>query len=295
MTSPDSAPGPRRLIPWQRRASYLPGTTRRQRKIQRQRQVYALVAVLLVAGTTGGLFALANYQNAGSTQTVSCADFPQYCVPLAGGGAAYPDLEAPGARRLDAASEGAAGVVRGVAPELMPRLGDPDAPVQFTVIMAYPCGHCAAYHVGDLHRFIRDDVLTGRASLQFGLSNGTGGQYTQRANQATLCAGEQGAAWEVSDEFFRQSQAMSYRTAFTLPRIRQTVENMGLDGAALERCVLENRYLDVLLEQRAFAAAQGMTHTPTVWVRYGTDGPWMRVEDRSYDGLRALVEAAPPG
>ncbi len=291
-TNPDAST--RSLIPWRKRAEYLPGRTRRQRQAQHREQINALLVVVLIVVVAGGLFTLLNYQNAGSTKAVSCDAYPQYCVPLAGG-AGNPNfaaLEAADSRELDAEPESAEGVVRGVDPtHNFAMIGDPDAPIHFVTVSDFACSHCQDFHMGDMDRFIDDYVLTGQATVGFVMSTGTGRAYSELASQAALCAGEQGAFWEMSDEFFRQANSRGVGQAFTLGEIEETADQMGLDSETLIDCVASGRYLRALDDFRAFSIDNGVTGTPTVLVRYGDSQSWSKV-NRDYGNLKALTEAA---
>ncbi|MBN2304869.1 MAG: thioredoxin domain-containing protein [Anaerolineae bacterium] len=284
----------RSLIPWRKRAEFRPGKTRRQRQTQYRNQINALLIVLLVAIVGGGVYTLINYREAGSTKTVSCDAFPEYCLPLAGGagGEDYANLEAPGSRELDAESEGVAGVVRGINPiHGFAELGDPAAPIHFVTVSDFACSHCQDFHMGDLKRFIKDYVLSGQATFGFVMGSGTGGAYSQLANQAALCAGEQGAFWEISSEFFRQANAGSVTQKFTIDGFRNTAEEMGLDGEQLINCIASGKYQNLINSYLTFGIDNGVTGTPTVLVSYGGSDSWSKV-NRTYDSLKALTEAA---
>ena len=193
-------------LPWRGRAQYARGRTRKQRQDQYNSQIKVLSIVLAVTLVAAGLFIYANWLQTGNTKAASCADFPEFCVPLAGGvsgGGEMANLEAPSARTLDGESTAAEGVVRGVNDDFMPFMGNPDAPIHFVLMADYACPHCQDYHANDYQKFFDDYVLTGQATMAIGLLTGTGGQYSQTASTAALCAGEQGAFWEFNDELFR--------------------------------------------------------------------------------------------
>jgi protein-disulfide isomerase len=281
-------------IPWRKRADFKVGTTRKQRQSQYRQQVNALLIILLAAVVMGGLVVSVNYRSAGSTKTVSCEEFPEYCVPLAGGATGSGDIaanEAAGSRTLDTASNGAPGVVRGFNTDNVPFIGDPNAPIQFVTVMDFACSHCQDFHLGDLKRFFNDYVLTGEASFGVIMTTGTGGAYSEIASQAALCAGEQGAYWEMSDELFRLANSMGVQSAFSLAQIKRSADDMGLDSKKLVDCVNSSRYLSFLNNYRLWAQDNGVTGTPTVLYRYSSTGTWNKT-DRSYANLQALTEAA---
>lgn len=279
------------LFPWGARATFSPGKTRRQRQEQWQRQTTILVAVLAVSIIASAVFIVANWRQIGGAKAVSCAAFPQFCLPHAGGSTTLPALEAAGVRQLDGQSSGAPGVVRGVDVNGIPTLGDPSAPVHFVTVSDYACPHCQNYHETDVPRFIEDYVLTGQATFGIALATGTGQFYSETASQAALCAGEQGAFWEMSEEMFRLARTRQLASAFSLDQIRDSAREMGLDAQKLVECVASNRYAQSLRQFRVFAGDHGVSATPTVLVSYGDSNVWTIVR-RDYESLKQLTEAA---
>lgn len=282
---------------WRKRAQFRVGKTRKQRQAQYRQQVNALIVIVLVTVVSGGLVVYMNYREAGSTKTVSCDEFPEYCVPLAGGAGGNSALQANESatvRELDAESKGAPGVVRGFNEDNVPFMGDPDAPIHFISVSDFACSHCQNYHQGDLKRFFNDYVLAGQATFGFVMTTGTGGAYSEIASQAALCAGEQGAFWEMTDEMFRLANSMGVTSAFSLQQIQQSADDMGLDSKEIVDCVNSSRYLSFLNSYRALAQDNGVTGTPTVLFRYAGTSEWNRLQggQRSYDNIAALTEAA---
>ncbi len=278
-------------LPWGARAVFRPGKTRRQRQEQWRQQTTILGVILAVSVVASAVFIIANWQQVDEIKTVSCAAFPQFCVPLAGGSTAMPALEASGARQIDAESSGVPGVVRGVDANGIPTIGDPSAPIHVVTVSDYACPHCQDYHDTDVPRFIEDYVLTGQATFGFVLTTGTGQFYSETASQAALCAGEQGAFWEMSAEMFRLARTRQLASAFSLDQIRDSAKEMGLDGDTLIECVASNRYASSLRQFRTFATDNGVNATPTVLVSYGDANRWTIVR-RDYETLKQLTEAA---
>ncbi len=281
-------------VPWRARAKYQVGKTRRQRQAQHRQQANALLIVLMAALVVGVLIVLINWQNAGSTKSVSCDAFPQYCVPLAGGSADFPNLEAASVRTLNKESSGAAGVVRGVADGTVPFIGNPNAPIHFIVVADFACSHCNTYHTSDLDVFIKNEVMAGKATVGMMMTTGTGGLYSQAATSAALCAGEQGAYWEMSDEIFRLARSQGVQSGFALTQLQQSANAMGLDGDKLLECISSNRYANVINGYQTFAMDHGVTGTPALLVSYDDSGEWilLQYEARAYANMKALTDAA---
>jgi len=281
----------RSSFPWKARVTYPKGKTRRQRQAQYRHQINVLTMVLAVTVIASAVFIIANWREGGAIKAVSCAEFPEFCVPPAGESSVAPAFESPGSRELDAESSGAPGVVRGVDSNNIPTIGDPNAPIHFVVVSDFACSHCQDYHKTDIPRFINDYVLPGQATFGFVMTTGTGGIYSETASQAALCAGEQGAFWEMSDELFRLARKSSPASAFSLNQIRDSANSMGLDGKRIIECVATGNYRNVLAQFRTFALDNGVSGTPSVLVSYGDANQW-RIVQRDYNTLKTLTEAA---
>jgi protein-disulfide isomerase len=228
----------------------------------------------------------ATYPPFAQIQPLNCANYPLGCVPLVGGGdptGPLAHVESPDTRTLDQPSQGASGVVRGLTPDGAPFIGDPAARIHFALIEDFTCPHCQEYHRNDLKRFIQDYVLTGKATLEVFFMSYTP-TLSETADAAALCAGEQGALWEMEGQLLAQGD-------YTFERIQATADQMGLDGAALIDCIQSERYRPILKEYTLFANDRGVSAVPSMMVRYDGSDEWKLI-DRSYDNLAALVEAA---
>ncbi len=296
-----AAKEPRFSIPWTVRARYQAGATRRQRQEQYNHQLTVFGVLFGVTLVAGLLFIFINYRGAGSTKSASCDDYPQYCVPLAGGAQGdenFQKNETAETRTLDADSAGVEGVIRGFTSisdandqnsVYTPFIGDPNAPFQLMLVADFACSHCQTYHQGELSNIIKDFVLTGKANLTFLMTTGTGGTFSETVSQAAMCAGEQGAFWEMSDEIFRLGNSMSVQEAFTLSQMRESANAMGLNGNTLESCVTSNRYSPIIGSYTPVTYSYGVTGTPTMLFRKGSTGTWTKV-DRDYGTIQNLIE-----
>lgn len=251
--------------------------------------VRAMRGATATAASAGRATLAAEETATAAARALSCDDFPQYCVPLAGwppGGGALAGNEDATARALDAAGAGVAGVVRGYTVDQLPLLGDPAAPLQLALFTDPVCSACQAYHLGELQEVIEDLVLSGEASLRLVLLADVGGAASERAAQAMLCAGEQGGLWELGEAL----AGLGNPAAYTLARIATTAAGIGLDGAAITACLEAGTYAPLLEQYAGFAIEQGVAVTPTLLARLDESGGWQTVE-RDVAALRALIEA----
>lgn len=165
-------------------------------------------------------------------------------------------------------------------------LGDPEAPVSLTVYSSFACPPC-----GDFNNDVsaHDDILAyvreGSLTLQFvpyyitgHLPNGEG------AARAAVCAGEQGAFFEMKDTLF------SWQTLpdvpFTDANFNEAAAALGLDTAAFEACFDDPNTTAALDAAIELGVGAGVVGTPTVIINNRL------IENRSLDSvLDAIAEA----
>ena len=217
-----------------------------------------------------------------------CTAYAQYCVPLVGGGSGdMAHVESPDVRTVTAENES---VVRGVTADGTLFIGNPDAPVHILEFLDFACPHCIDYHETGVTPLIQNAVLTGQATFQVGLMAFVAGDYSRDAAYAMLCAGEQGAAWEMYDALFAHIQTQG-TGAYSMNGLRAIGDELNINSSALVSCIQSGRYAGAMAAYDDLAAANGVTGTPTVLVRYGDSGEWTKV-DRGYDALMTLIEQA---
>ncbi|NDJ74653.1 MAG: thioredoxin domain-containing protein [Chloroflexi bacterium] len=247
----------------------------------------------------------------GASPALTCLDDSEYCVPYDGFGDlaadAIPVAFANNETGSDSGETGdeAGNVVRGyvlttvvddfghAATAATPFLGNRDAPIQFAVISNFACSHCNGYHTGDLHRFITDYVLTGQAGLRYILMVTTGGgDNARRAGMAAICAGEQGAFWEMTDELFLLARTQGMIAGFSMLQLSGAAAEMGLDGDALAACIESGAYEEaVATDHLQLGRLMGATGTPSIASKTADMDTWVIVS-RDYETMEALTLAA---
>jgi protein-disulfide isomerase len=211
-----------------------------------------------------------------------CDRYPVFCVPLVGGGeGVFAQSETPESR--DMALAAGTGVVRGISEDGSYFIGDPATLIRFKLFHNFGCPHCRAFYNGDLIRFIESYVATGKAMLEVDVMDFGTPPYPTQAAYGAMCAGEQGAYWEMEAILYeRPSEA-------TQDQIVGFAEELGLDSAALRDCMVSERYAEGLDVHNLLAFDLGVNATPTVLVSYG-DGTWTPIS-RAYDNLAAMTDA----
>jgi protein-disulfide isomerase len=218
-----------------------------------------------------------------------CNLYPIYCVPFIDA-APLAGVETAGLREGLDPGQAAPGVVRGMTDDGRAFLGDPEAPVELAEVRDFGCPHCRDYHLTDLPRIFEDFVLTGE--IQFSVLTVSGSSPTQTAALASVCAGEQGALWEMSDRLYHDSDEIGAGMAFSLDGITAAADDMSLDSDALAECINSGRYQTLLDDYHTFAIDNGVAAVPTILMRYRGQTTWTIIR-RDYDTLRAAVEDAP--
>lgn len=223
-----------------------------------------------------------------------CNDYPQYCVPFAGG-PMVDDIpnEAPGVRPVLSGPSNVPHIVRGVTPEGGLFIGNPDAPIHFLEYLDYACPHCANYEDETIAPFILQAVTSGQATYEIRIMTFVAGELSTNAAYALFCAGEQGAAWEMHTALFAHYN-VNQSEAYSADGIQQIGSELGLDVGALTNCMTSGRYADRLDSFNVSFNDLGLTGTPSMLVRHSSSDEWLKLEDRSLDNVLALVATANP-
>ncbi len=284
-------PGSEQQVPLSSRAAYEAMQARKRQA--RLRMEMAALAVALVAALAIGIVALYSSltkEDEQEARGISCASFPQYCVPLVGGSAdpVLANTETEASRKLDQKSQGADGVVRGVRGGTMPFIGDPSAPIELAFVSSFSCDHCREFHNTIFSTEVQDFALSGRAIFRSVLIPTYNIDYS--GIQAAFCAGEQGAYWEMESELFRIAWGEDILNVFTMPRFRQLAEGLNLDPDALEDCISSGRYMNAINVNYQFALDWGLTVTPSVFARRTAGGPWVLL-NFSYESIETAIQS----
>lgn len=226
-----------------------------------------------------------------------CRRYPQFCMPYVGGvERSHPlaRVETPNnpvARQVEVRSSG---VVRGLTADGLPVIGNPAAPAHVEVISDFACPHCWAFHEGDLLRFIDEYVLTGQATVQLRLIDSIHADYSPVAAQAALCAGEQNALWEMTDQVMTTSRRLSeadYPPDAVRTALVSAADDLGLDSDALLACVSSGRYDAVIADYRQGAEAIDIAGVPSVLFADAASGEWTQIM-ASYESMADFTALA---
>ena len=152
------------------------------------------------------------------------------------------------------------GLSNSLSIEGYPRIGDSDAPVTVEEYASFACPGCEAFHSSSfdaiLERAGLGQVLFTYVPLQTGSIPNAGG-----AARTALCAGQQGAFWEMHDVLF-EWHTLYGNTAFSQNRLLAGVDALGLNGGTLTNCFNSQAISNTL----DAAQAEGVASTPTIYV-----------------------------
>lgn len=194
----------------------------------------------------------------------------------------------------------APGVVRGVLEDGTPYIGNPNAPIILAEYSDFSCPHCAEY-APEAERIITEMVRTGQALYTFNILTFVGGEYSQTAGKAALCAGEQGAFWEYRSELYT-IQSREGHQEFTSDRLIEKASELGLNRELFQACLDAEAQTEVMQQMEQRRNDLGINSVPTVV--YSTDrgdnwqffssGDGSQTPRASFAEVQALVESVQP-
>jgi len=158
-----------------------------------------------------------------------------------------------------------------------PAKGNPAAKVTIVEFTDFQCPSCAqaqpileriADEYADRVRFVvRDFPLSQHAEAM-------------KAAEAAEAAREQGKYWEYVAILFRNQSALQ------VDKLKAYATQIGLDRAKFDAALDSGRFTDKVHRDMLEGQRVGVNGTPTIFVN------GRRISDRSYEGLKAVVEAA---
>lgn len=173
-----------------------------------------------------------------------------YVVVSNRGGATASEVDTVALQNLlDSGSVERLAVVRGAA----------DAPVTVEEFADYLCGYCGMVATLSVPQVIENYVDTGKARFVF--YDYVINPPASTAAEAARCAGEQNAFWALHKVLMgRQREWATARNP--LRKIREYADGLGIDGAAVEDCVEDGTYRDVVMASTQYAQRRGLNSTP---------------------------------
>jgi protein-disulfide isomerase len=164
-----------------------------------------------------------------------------------------------------------------IATDGQPSKGNPNASVTLIEFTDFECPSCAQSHpvverlmaeYGDRVRFV---------ALDFPLEQHAN---ARKAAEAAEAAREQGKYWEYVALLFRNQSALG------VDKLKQYAATLGLDRARFDAALDSGKFADAVARDQLEGRKVGVNSTPSFFVN------GRRINDRTYEGLKAAIEAA---
>jgi protein-disulfide isomerase len=161
-----------------------------------------------------------------------------------------------------------------------PAKGNADASVTIVEFTDFQCPSCAQQHPV-LERIVSEFGNRVRLVVRdFPLSQHAN---ARKAAEAAEAAREQGKYWEYIAVLFRNQSALG------VDNLKQYASELGLDRARFDASLDSGKFAEMVQRDVVDGHKLGVNGTPTFYVN------GKRVSDRSYEGLKARIEAALKG
>jgi protein-disulfide isomerase len=148
--------------------------------------------------------------------------------------------------------------------------GDPDARVRILEFSDFQCPFCQRFH-DEISPLLRAEFIeSGQASLEYAPVLVLGAD-SQSANEAALCAADQGRFWEMHDLLFQRQSPFHNDGTFSRDHLKSYARDIetavgGLDVARFDECVDSEEKRAEARELDAQARADNVLKTPSVLI-----------------------------
>ena len=178
----------------------------------------------------------------------------------------------------------------------MNALGDPNAPVRVDVWEDLQCPACLRFSENIEPLLIENYVATGKVYLVFNhfpfLDNFSDTKESDRAANASMCAGEQGQFWQYKETVFANWNGEN-QGAYSDSNLSAFAETLGLNMEQFNSCVQANKYKTQVDQRYNEGIALGVASTPTTFVNgvmvTNPDGPNLVP---TYENIAAMIDSA---
>jgi protein-disulfide isomerase len=166
----------------------------------------------------------------------------------------------------------------------MNALGDPNAPVVVEEWSSFACGHCYDYFMDSEALFIENYVETGLVYYIYQPYHAEAGRLETQAAHAAMCAGDQGAFWDMHDIVFTY-----HKIGYTPAKLRSWAQDFALDMDIFDDCMDSRKYYQEIIDN-TLAAYEDLevTGTPSFVI----NGDLTIIGNEGYQALAQAVDAA---
>jgi len=148
--------------------------------------------------------------------------------------------------------------------------GDPDARVRILEFSDFQCPFCQRFH-DEISPLLRAEFIeSGQASIEY-VPMLLLGTDSQPANEAALCAADQGRFWEMHDILFLRQSPSHNDGTFSRDNLKSYAREIeaaagGLDVARFDECLDSEEKRAEARELDAQARALGVSSTPSLLI-----------------------------
>ncbi len=136
-------------------------------------------------------------------------------------------------------------------------MGSPQAQIVLVEYSDYECGHCKLFHEVTFPKIKKEYIDTGLLYFLSGNYPLRNHRHSQKAAEASYCAGEQGQYWGMRDLLFENNLALGSNTYISL------AGKLGLDLARFQACLDNNLYTTEIQREKLRAKSFGIRQTPS--------------------------------
>ena len=148
-------------------------------------------------------------------------------------------------------------------------MGEPAAPVLVEVWADFQCPACRIFSEQIEPPVVDNYVATGQARYVFRhypfIDDASLSKESDQAANASMCAAEQDRFWDYHDILFANWNGEN-AGAFSDKRLVAFAESIGLNMEQFNPCFEENRYRDVIEQDKTEGTQAGVNGTPSVFV-----------------------------
>ncbi len=135
--------------------------------------------------------------------------------------------------------------------------GSSDAKIVLIEYSDYECGHCRMFHEITYPKIKAEFVDTGLLYFLSGNYPLNNHRYSQKAAEASYCAGDQGQYWAMRDLLFENNMNLGTDTFQSL------AAELGLDLGQFQACLDSNLYTEEIQKEKLTAKNLGIRQTPS--------------------------------
>ena len=146
-----------------------------------------------------------------------------------------------------------------------PILGNIDAPLTLVEFGDYQCSFCKKHFVQTHDLIMKNYVATGNVKILFKDMIVTSGEGSMKAAHAAHCAKDQGMFWKYHYMLYNNWEGENTGW-ITDNNLNKFAKNIDLDMNKFSKCMLENKWMDLISASQEDAKIMGIGGTPSFFL-----------------------------